>query len=179
MNNANGSNKRSELFLKLLMSNEVRIFSHILKLVPNLADAEDIMQETAGIMWRKFDQFREDTNFVAWAIEIAHYRVLDYRRKKCGSPMIYENEIFDQMVSLARGTSEQDGRRLEALRRCLAKLQDRQRRLIVLRYYDDIRPKEIATQLGMSVHAVYKSLSRIYEQLLMCIRRTPEFEELR
>ena len=83
------------------MSNEVRIFSHILKLVPNLADAEDIMQETAGIMWRKFDQFREDTNFVAWAIEIAHYRVLDYRRKKCGSAMIYENEIFDQMVSLA------------------------------------------------------------------------------
>jgi RNA polymerase sigma-70 factor (ECF subfamily) len=178
VNNANGSNKRSELFLKLLMSNEVRIFSYILKLVPNLADAEDIMQETAGIMWRKFDQFQKATNFVAWAIEIAHYRVLDYRRKKSRSPMIYESEIFEQMVSLARETSKQDDRRLEALRRCLTKLQDRQRRLIMLRYYDDIRPKEIATRLGMSVHAVYKSLSRIYEQLLMCIRRTPAFKEL-
>ena len=178
MNNANGPNKRSELFLKLLMSNEVRIFSYILRLVPNFADAEDIMQETAGIMWRKFDQFQEGTNFVAWAIEIAQYRVLDYRRKKCGSPMIYEDAIFDQMVSLARESSEQDDRRLESLRRCLAKLQDRQRRLIMLRYCDDIRPKEIATRLGMSVHAVYKSLSRICEQLLMCIRRTLAFEEL-
>ena len=179
MNDANGSNKRSELFLKLLMSNEVRIFSYILRLVPNFADAEDIMQETAGIMWRKFDQFREATNFVAWAMEIAHYRVLDYRRKKCRSPMIYENEIFDQMVSLAREASVQDDRRLEALRRCLAKLKDRQRRLITLRYYNDIKPKKIAIRLGMSVHAVYKSLSRIYEQLLMCIRKTPTFEELR
>ena len=178
MNDSNDSNKRSELFLKLLMANEVRIFSHILRLVPNLADAEDIMQETAGIMWRKFDQFREGTNFVAWAIEIAHYRVLDYRRKKRGSPMIYESEIFDQIVSLARETSAQDDRRLEALRWCLAKLEDRQRRLIMLRYYDDIRPKEIATRLGMSVHAVYKSLSRIYGQLLMCIKRAPTFEEL-
>ena len=93
--------------------------------------------------------------------------------------MVYESEIFEQMVSLARETSKQDDRRLEALRHCLAKLQDRQRRLIMLRYYDDIRPKEIATRLGMSVHAVYKSLSRIYEQLLTCIRRSPTFEELR
>ncbi|HUV65069.1 MAG TPA: sigma-70 family RNA polymerase sigma factor [Sedimentisphaerales bacterium] len=179
MNNANGSNKRSELFLKLLMSNEVRIFSYILRLVPNLADAEDIMQETAGIMWRKFDQFQKATNFVAWAIEIAHYRVLDYRREKRRSPMLYESEIFEQMVSLAREAGQQDDRRLDALRRCLAKLQDRQRRLIMLRYYDGIGPKEIATRLGMSVHAVYKSLSRIYEQLLRCIRKTPAFEELR
>ena len=179
MNDANGANKRSELFLKLLMSNEVRIFSYILRLVPNLADAEDIMQETAGIMWRKFDQFQRSTSFVAWAIEIAHYRILDYRRREGRSPIIYESEIFEQMVSIAREASKQDDRRLEALRACLAKLQDRQRRLIVLRYYDDIRPKAIASRLDMSVHAVYKSLSRIYKKLLMCIRRTPAFKGLR
>jgi RNA polymerase sigma-70 factor (ECF subfamily) len=88
VNDANGANKRSELFLKLLMSNEVRIFSYILRLVPNLADAEDIMQETAGIMWRKFDQFQRTTNFVAWAVEIAHYRILDYRRRERRSPIM-------------------------------------------------------------------------------------------
>lgn len=170
------SNDQPELFLKLLLSNEVRIFSFILGLVPNFADAEEIMQETSGVMWRKFQQFEAETDFAAWAIQIARYRILDYRRKRYKERLIYDNEIFEQMAALAEGATSQDDRRLETLRWCLAKLRDRQRRLIRLRYYEGIKPKEIADREGMSIHAVYKTLSRIYGQLLSCVRRTLAYE---
>ena len=51
-------NSESGLFLKLLLSNETRIFSYILTLVPNFADAEEIMQEASTVMWKSFDQFQ-------------------------------------------------------------------------------------------------------------------------
>jgi len=171
-NGTDSPNERPELFLRLLLSNESRIFSYILRLVPNFADAEEIMQETSGIMWRKFGQFESGTDFVAWAIQIAQYRILDYRRKQYRERRIYDSEIFEQMTALAKASATDDDRRIEALKRCLAKLRERQRRLIRLRYYEGTRPKDIADREGMSVHAVYKSLSRACGQLLSCVRRT-------
>ncbi len=170
---ANRPDEQPELFLRLLLSNEVRIFSYILTLVPNYADAEEIMQETSGIMWRKFETFEPGTDFVAWAVQIARYRILDYRRKRYRERLIrYDSKIFEQMTTLAAAGAVQDDHRLEALERCLAKLRDRPRRLIRRRYYEGAGPKEIAAQEGMSIHAVYKSLARTCGQLLSCVQRT-------
>jgi len=170
---ANRPNDRPELFLRLLLTNEVRIFSYILTLVPNYADAEEIMQETSGIMWRKFETFEPGTDFVAWAVQIARYRILDYRRKQYRERLVcYDSKIFEQMTILATVGVGQDDHRLEALQRCLAKLRDRPRRLIRQRYYEGVGPKEIAEREGMSIHAVYKSLSRTCGQLLSCVQRT-------
>jgi len=163
---------RPELFLRQLLSYETRIFSYILKLVPNFTDAEEIMQETYVIMWRKFAQFTPGTDFVAWAIQIAHYRILEYRRARYKSPLVYDNEVFEKMLSLAKRTGTHEDRRVRALKRCLTKLRERQRTLIRLRYYEGLKPKEIANRLGMSIHAVYKSLSRTHGQLLLCVKRT-------
>ncbi len=166
-------NERPELFLKLLLSHEVRIFSYILSLVPHYADAEEIMQETSGVMWRKFEQFEPGTDFVAWAVQIARYRILDYRRKRYKERLIcYDSAIFEQMTALAAASSTRDDRRLEALQGCLAKLRERQRRMIRRRYGEGERPREIAEKEGMSIHAVYKSLSRTCGQLLSCVQRT-------
>jgi RNA polymerase sigma-70 factor (ECF subfamily) len=144
--------------------------------VPNFADAEEIMQETCGVMWRKFHQFESGTDFTAWAIQIARYRILDYRRKRYKERLIYDSEIFERIIALAEEAAARDDRRLEALRRCLTKLRDRQSRLIRLRFYEGIKPKEIADREGMSIHAVYKTLSRIYTKLVSCVRRTLVYE---
>jgi RNA polymerase sigma-70 factor (ECF subfamily) len=52
-------------FLGLLVPNQRRIQAFILTLVPNVADAEDIYQETLSEMWNKFDSFEVGTDFVA------------------------------------------------------------------------------------------------------------------
>ncbi len=53
------NNKKTKIFLSLLMANQRRINSYILSVVPNFSDADDIMQETISVMWRKFDRFEK------------------------------------------------------------------------------------------------------------------------
>ncbi len=45
-------------FMRLFLENERRIFGFILTLLPHWADAEDVFQETAGVLWNKFDDFQ-------------------------------------------------------------------------------------------------------------------------
>lgn len=54
-----------ESFLRLFVKSRTQILTFMLTLVPNCADAEDIMQNTAAIMWRKFHEFKLGTNFVS------------------------------------------------------------------------------------------------------------------
>src|SRR5580704_11881026 len=44
-------------FVRLLTGNERRLKSYILTLVPNLADAEQIAQDTSLRLWEQFDRY--------------------------------------------------------------------------------------------------------------------------
>jgi DNA-directed RNA polymerase specialized sigma24 family protein len=46
------------------MLNDKSIYVYILSLVSNTNDADDIMQETAAVLWRKFSEFNPDMAFV-------------------------------------------------------------------------------------------------------------------
>ena len=55
-----------EEFMTLLTANHRRIFQHILAMCPSLQDAEDVLQETNLVLWRKFSQYQRGTSFLAW-----------------------------------------------------------------------------------------------------------------
>jgi RNA polymerase sigma-70 factor (ECF subfamily) len=69
-------------FMHLYVGKEQCIQSHIYTLVHNWAAAEDILQETAHILWLKFNDFEPGTDFMAWALAIAHYQVLKFRKSQ-------------------------------------------------------------------------------------------------
>lgn len=52
-----------EEFTRLLVQNQKRIMGLILALVPNGPDADDILQETCAVLWRRFVEFEPGTNF--------------------------------------------------------------------------------------------------------------------
>ena len=59
--------------------------------------------------------------------------------------------------------------RFEALDRCLAKLGDTQRELLLLSYQPGARLHEVAARAGRSVQGHYKSVQRLRARLLECI----------
>ena len=70
--------------LMMLMTRHQRqIFSYIYILVPNRSDAEDLLQETSLVICEKFHEFEEGTDFVAWACQIAYWRIRYSRQKFC------------------------------------------------------------------------------------------------
>jgi RNA polymerase sigma-70 factor, ECF subfamily len=165
-----------EQFLRLFMESERRIYAFIVSVLPNLTDADDVLQETSLILWKKFDQFRLGTDFVAWACRTAQFEVLKFYEKQGRSKLQFDIEgleaVQQEVVTMGPVIEAQQ----VALARCLEKLSDRDRDLLRRRYVDDATPKQIAELVGRSLDAVYKALTRIRDSLLNCIQRKLEKE---
>ena len=71
----------TDYFVRQLMKHRKRIYAFILTLVGNSSDADDIMQDTAALMWQKYHQSEEIMDFAALGLQIAHFKVLEFRKK--------------------------------------------------------------------------------------------------
>jgi RNA polymerase sigma-70 factor (ECF subfamily) len=127
-------------------------------------------------MWRKIDDFEPGTNFASWGISIARYQVLRYRRKTHTSKVVFSEPLMLQIAEAAEALSAKDASRTETLQVCLAKLRDKDRELIRLKYFAENSTQETARLVDRSVESVYKSLSRIRDQLMTCIEQSTRLD---
>lgn len=163
---------RQERFLQLFLANERRIYAFILTLVPVWSDADDLLQETSAVMWRKLDEFQPGSDFVAWALSIARFEVLNYRKRQNRDRGVFSDQTTEALADQAAAWEGGGDDRRDALEMCLMKLNERDRELIRLRYEPGVTTQEVADRVGRSLKAVYKALNRIHEQLLHCIRES-------
>jgi RNA polymerase sigma-70 factor (ECF subfamily) len=162
--------------MQLYSGKERCIYKYIYTLVHDEAAAEDILQETTLAMWAKFNEFELGTNFVAWALRIAHYRVRKHWASQ-SKGMIFNSQLVEDLAQRAQDSIHQDTRNKTALRRCLKKLSERDLNLIELRYQEGASVKKVAQHVNRGVKGVYKSLNRIRWQLLECIQRSLAMED--
>ena len=170
---------KPEQFIDLYTRHQRRVYLYILTLIPNRADAEDILQETNLVLWQKFDEFRSGTNFFSWACRIAHYEVLKLRRRKSRGMRFFTDEFLEDIAVEITADADMLETQYQALADCLEKLSDKDRDLIQRRYLPESSVKLVADQVGRSVDAVYKALNRIREALFECVDRTLSAEERR
>lgn len=160
-----------EHFLRLFRGNEDRLFGFILKLLPNFAVAEDIMQETMMTMWRKFDEFEEGTSFAAWGMKIARFKILEFHHQNRRDGVVYLGDEILQRLTDDDGPSRLENAYLEALHGCVDKLKDQNLKIVTLRYSRQLSVKQIAEQLSVSANVVYKAMAKIHFMLQQCIEK--------
>lgn len=156
-------------FLRLLLENQRRVFAYILTLVPNRNDAEDILQDTSVVLWEKFDEFRPGTDFVAWGCRIAYLKVQNFYRKQGRSKVTFNDEVLALVSHDATEAAPELNERHEHLRRCLEKLSERDRTLVMARYEAGGSPASAAEQASRPIKSVYQSLIRIRRALFDCV----------
>jgi len=155
--------------MALMTRHQRQIFSYIYVLVPNRSDAEDLLQETSLVICEKFHEFREGTDFVAWACQIAYWRVRYSRQKFARSKIVFDQDILDVVAATANSMSEELDQRHEALGRCLQQLTTRDRELLMARYEPGGGVQEAARRSGRTVPTAYKALARLRKLLLDCV----------
>src|SRR6478736_5635014 len=102
MDHDSGRQDDAQKRLIVLMTRHQRqIFSYIYALVPNRPDAEDLLQETSLVVCEKFHEFKEGTDFVAWACQIAYWRVRYSRQKFARSKVVFDQDIVDVVAQTA------------------------------------------------------------------------------
>jgi RNA polymerase sigma-70 factor (ECF subfamily) len=163
---------RTEAFVSLFAQNQYEIHSFVLTLVPNRADADDVMQTASIVLWRKFDQFMPGTNFVAWACQIARLEVQNFRRVKGRDRLVFDDSLLQSLGNLRLSMSDELEAHRRLLRDCITKLRLDDRELIRRCYGKKATTaKSVAIEMGKPVNTVYKALIRIRRGLYECVQR--------
>ena len=157
---------KSVQFFRYYNGAQKRVYAYLLMLVHNHNDAEDLLQETASILWERYDQFDKQGSFAAWAIGIARNKAMDFLKQKRTSRPMFNDAFYEDISTFAEHESQNTDQRLSALRQCLKKLSAENQKLIHLRFEKGITVKKISQMTEHSADAVYKKISRIYSCLL-------------
>ncbi len=168
-------NQQVEQFLTLFMDAQKSIYTYILTLIPSRSDADDIMQETLMVMWRKFSEFEQDREFVAWGVGIAKFQIMSYRKKQARKPYQFSDETFEALADMKIDSKLTD-RRLTVLQDCLKKLSQRDYQVMKMLYEKKVSTQHIAEAINRSIHTVYKMVPKIHGLLHDCIRNNMKVE---
>ena len=160
----------SQSFIRSFTQSQRALYLYILPLVGNPADADEVLQETNLVIWAKWQQFEEGTNFLAWVRAIARLEVFRFRRTRKQKVTFMEDNLLDLVAQRAESISDEVDLRQEALAACVEKLRTKDRELIQMRYAPGANGDQVAQQLGRPANSVYQSLSRIRRVLLECVR---------
>lgn len=157
-------------YLQLLTANQSRIMGFIRVMVPNHSVADDILQETTLLMWEKFENFQDGTNFSAWGISIARNKILQHYRKEKRQPLMFDDAALQNLADQSSVFNFGDDR-IDILKECTNKLPLEDRKLLELRYLDNINIKQIAQKINRSTSVLYRKMAKIHRLLLICINR--------
>ncbi len=166
----------TDRFAPLYARWHLEILRFVLTLVPDRHQAEDVVQETARVLWEKFAAYDPGRPFWPWARQIAYYEVLKFRKRRATAPHFFSDDLVE---TLAQERAQQEDlleERREALRRCLEALPGEDRQLLSQRYGDNLAVEEMARRLGKSSNALYILMHRIRQKLAHCVRRALRLE---
>lgn len=166
------SSDRNEVFVELLTQHQRRVYGFIYTLVPNPADAEDLLQQTSLLLWQKFNEFDLNSSFPAWACRIAHFLILNHLREKRRSRVVFSDQLVSRLAEMRHSQEEVYLSDRTVLAGCMEELSESDRNLIKLCYSAKQNIKATAAALNRPATSVYMSLVRIRRLLMDCIQRT-------
>ena len=161
-----------ERFAQLLATCQRQVFLYAMSLLHNAANAEEVLQETNLVLWRKFDQYQPGTDFGRWASSIAHYEVLKQREKKLRHERLFSDAFIESLAADAPQRAGLLEARRQALLECLTKLSQADRQLVTCRYQPEANTRQLAEAVGRSVQGTRRALHRIRTALAACVERT-------
>jgi RNA polymerase sigma-70 factor (ECF subfamily) len=165
-----------EEFLSLLLQHQHDIRAFIGSIVRDVHARDDLFQEVALILWRKFDQFDRSRSFGAWARGIAMRKIMQTFEKNKRLPVHLAPEAIEAVAAAYDTISPSTADQEAALRHCLEKLPGKSRHLIELRYNQQLKLKEVAQRVQSTMDAVHKALSRLRLSLRTCMEKQLAYE---
>jgi RNA polymerase sigma-70 factor (ECF subfamily) len=157
--------------LALFAQHQRRLYLYILSMLPNPAAAEEVLQETNIVVWRKFSQFQPQSDFRAWVFRIAYFEVRKHLERQRRGGVSFSPELLDELAAeYERQEPALDARR-EALPGCVEKLPPADRELVQHVYGQGVEVAALAEQTGRQSTSIYRSLRRIRQMLFDCVER--------
>ncbi|MEX0930635.1 MAG: RNA polymerase sigma factor [Candidatus Paceibacterota bacterium] len=163
-----------EAFLQVYDEYADAIFKHCFFRVSDRELAKDLAHDTFARTWRSVAQGNEIKNMKAFLYRVAHNLIVDsYGRKEKRTTSLDEMREGDEEGESA-GFEPEDADAVERIegnadrdrvRAAVAKLEEKYRTAVTMRYLDELSPKEIARITGESENVISVRVNRGLGQL--------------
>jgi RNA polymerase sigma-70 factor, ECF subfamily len=169
MSEKEGTETRERL-ARLWGKAEGSVQAFVFSAVSGFQDAEDVVQDVALTVARRFHEYETSRPFVAWALWLAKSHIVDRYRKRGRERLLFSDNLLDQIAAVLAERQPEQSARQAALEWCLEKLPEKSRRLLDLRYVEESSAEFVAQQMKSTPASVRVMLFRIRDVLANCIQ---------
>lgn len=140
-----------DAFYELVKQYQKMVWRQCIRAARKVEIADELTQQVFLKAFTHVKSFREDAPFGAWLFRIAFNITLDWRRSKKNVEMVDIEEVNPATEGLEETSESIDReRKLKGLREAIETLPEKQRKVVLLRIYEDFSFKEIAATVGGS-----------------------------
>ena len=168
-------------YAELMRNYRDSLYFMMLKMTNNPQDADDLTIEAFGKAFKNLSQYTPQYAFSTWLFKIASNNCIDFiRKKKLNEPISFSinelseegDDISDILPETARNPEEDVIRqqKIQALREIVEKLKPNYRRIIELRYYQELSYEEISEEMNLPIGTVKAKLFRAREFLFHVLK---------
>jgi RNA polymerase sigma-70 factor (ECF subfamily) len=151
------------------------IYLMLLKMTNNPVEADDLTIEAFGKAFASLHLYTPTHAFSTWLFSIASNNCVDFIRKKRLQTVYLDdmrtsvdNDVYEYPIPSDNNNPEEDiihQQRVQLLRDVVKQLKPRYRRLVEMRYFDEMSYEEIASELDMPLGTVKTQLFRARDLL--------------
>lgn len=164
----------SQALSELYDAHSQLLYTLILRIVRSTTDAQDVLQETLLLVWRRARQYDPALGSpAAWLVRIARNRAIDRWRANGRLESRHVSEAEGVSTSLAPDTLAARREEIGLISAALQQLPAEQRELIELAFFDGYTHAELAERCGLPLGTV-KSRLRAGLGALRLLFRAPE-----
>ncbi len=137
-------------FKKLLDMYQVKLYWLIRKLVITHDNANDVLQNTFIRVYKGLPKFTQNSSLYTWMHRIAYNEAIRFIEQNKKKHYISIDDVNSNYLDILMEDSFFEGNEIQMrLQQILAELPDKQRQIFNMKYYDDMKFREIATITGI------------------------------
>lgn len=176
-----GDEDADDAYVALLTLHQGAIHAFLNSLLPGDPGVEDVLQRANVVLWKKRANFEHGSNFKAWAFSIARWEARAWlTEQKRQDWLVFDDELTDEIAQQFEEfpLETNDSGIVQSLRKCLARLNDKQRFLVLNYYQHEKSIAECASIAKRSEGSLRVALFRIRASLRRCIESQTSTEEM-
>lgn len=145
-------------FRELLQLYKERMYWHIRKIVLNHNDADDVLQNTFIKVYRSIDKFKGESKLFSWLYRIATNESITFINKNAKRLQITNEEHQNRAINNLTADVYFEGDAIQLqLQKAIATLPEKQQLVFNMRYFDNLKYKDMAEILDTSEGALKAS----------------------
>lgn len=145
-------------FRELLQLYKERLYWHIRKIVIRHDDADDVLQNTFIKVYRSIDKFKGESKLFSWLYRIATNESITHLNKNAKRLQISNEEQKSNAINNLTADVYFEGDEIQIkLQKAIASLPEKQQLVFNMKYFDEIKYKDMAEILDTSEGALKAS----------------------